>query len=41
MNWWQWLLIAILVPGAIFAIGVVWGGVEWISKLLTAWMFKK
>lgn len=41
MTWWQWLLLAILVPVAIVAAGILWGGVEWVHKLLTAWLFRK
>ena len=41
MTWWQWLLIAIAVPAVIVFAGILWGGVEWIHKLITGWMFKK
>lgn len=41
MTWWQWLLIIILVPVAIIAIGILWGGTEWIHKMLTGWLFRK
>ena len=41
MTWWQWILLAIAVPVALVALGVLLGGVEWLHALITAWLFKK
>ena len=41
MNWWQWVLLALLVPVVIFVVGFLWGGGEWIHKLITGWLFRK
>lgn len=41
MTWWQWLLLVLLVPVAIVAFGILWGGAEWVHKLITGWLFRR
>ena len=37
-----WLLaVLVAIPVAVVIAGIIYGGVDWVHKLITQWLFRK